>query len=75
MSDVPVMVKGNPGVGVKVMHEDSELLVVEKEAGVVTQPGKGHANDALLNGVFALRGGLIGKMLLNLGFRTAASAG
>src|SRR3974390_391999 len=62
-------VKPNPQIAVTIVHEDADLLVVEKAAGVVTQPGKGHANDSLLNGVFALRDGLMGKLLHNLGVR------
>jgi len=37
--------------------------VVEKRAGLVTQPGLGHDDDALLNGIFALHG----NRLQNLG--------
>lgn len=33
-----------------------------KPAGVVTQPGRGHADDTLLNGVFALRGDELGPL-------------
>jgi 23S rRNA pseudouridine1911/1915/1917 synthase len=62
-------VRANPNVGVVVVHEDGDLLVVEKAAGVVTQPGKGHASDSLLNGVAALREGAMGKLLHNLGVR------
>jgi 23S rRNA pseudouridine1911/1915/1917 synthase len=51
------------------VHEDADLLVVDKPAGLVTQPGKGHASDSLLNGVFALRDGTMGKLLHNLGAR------
>src|SRR4051812_42684627 len=36
---------------------------------MVTQPGKGHAGDSMLNGLFALRGGTMGKILHNLGER------
>ncbi|HVX87038.1 MAG TPA: RluA family pseudouridine synthase [Phycisphaerae bacterium] len=52
-----------------IVHEDPDLLIVDKPAGLVTQPGKGHASDSLLNAVFALREGLIGKLLQNLGQR------
>lgn len=58
-------VKPNPAVAVQIVHEDPALLVVDKPAGLVTQPGKGHASDSLLNGVFAL----YGKLLHNLGVR------
>jgi len=62
-------IKPNPAVVVPILHEDPDLLIVDKPAGAVTQPGKGHAFDSLLNGVFALHDGLIGKLLHNLGQR------
>mgnify|MGYP001547175009 CR=1 FL=1 len=62
-------VRANPNVAVVVVHEDADLLVVEKAAGVVTQPGKGHGSDSLLNGVAAMREGMMGKLLHNLGVR------
>jgi 23S rRNA pseudouridine1911/1915/1917 synthase len=71
MSDTPLQfaVRPNPAVAVDIVHEDPDLLVINKPAGVVTQPGKGHATDSLLNGVFALRDGQMGKLLHNLGVR------
>lgn len=65
MTNIPLAVKPNPAVPFTIVHEDNDLLVVEKPAGVVTQPGKGHMHDALLNGVFAR----YGKLLHNLGVR------
>ncbi|MCL2645672.1 MAG: RluA family pseudouridine synthase [Phycisphaerales bacterium] len=62
-------IKPNPAVLVPVLHEDNDLLIINKPAGTVTQPGKGHAFDSLLNGVFALHDGLIAKLLHNLGQR------
>lgn len=62
-------IRANARVTFEVVHEDADLLVVDKPAGLVTQPGKGHAEDALLNGVFALRDGFTGKLLQNLGVR------
>jgi len=46
-------IRPNPGVPFEIRFQDADLLVVEKPAGVVTEPGKGHANDSLLNGLFA----------------------
>jgi 23S rRNA pseudouridine1911/1915/1917 synthase len=71
MSETPIVpaIKPNPDVPVTIVHEDADVLVVEKPAGMVTQPGKGHATDSLLNGVFALRDGAMGKLLHNLGVR------
>jgi len=47
----------------EVHFADDSLIVVEKPAGVVTQPGKKHERDSLLNGLFAE----YGPTLQNLG--------
>ena len=60
-------VRPNPRIIVPIVHEDADFLIVDKPAGMVTQPGKGHAGDSLLNGLFAMKGGAIGKQLHNLG--------
>ncbi|MCW5756843.1 MAG: RluA family pseudouridine synthase [Phycisphaeraceae bacterium] len=46
----------NERVSFKVRYEDEHLLVVEKRARVATVPGKGHAEDTLLNGLFSRYG-------------------
>lgn len=56
-------VKPNDRVTFKVRHEDADVVVVDKPAGIVTQPGKGHDEDTLLNGLFAR----YGAELQNLG--------
>lgn len=56
-------VYSNSRVPFDVLHEDAALLVVYKPAGIVTQPGKGHERDSLLNGLFAR----YGNALQNLG--------
>lgn len=38
------------------------MLCVAKPAGVVTQPGRGHLDDTLLNGAFALREEALGAL-------------
>lgn len=53
----------NPEIAFKVRYQDEDLLVVEKPARLVTQPGKGHEEDTLLNGLFAQ----FGQQLQNLG--------
>lgn len=53
----------NPGVRFTIVIEDDGFLVVDKPAGVPSQPGKGHADDTLLNGLFAAHG----ARLQNLG--------
>lgn len=57
----------NPAITFGVLFEDEHLMVVHKRAGLVTQPGKGHEDDALLNGICAYRDGKVGKMLARLG--------
>ena len=56
-------IRPNSDVPFGVIYEDSDLIVVDKPAGVVTQPGKGHTTDTLLNGLFSR----YGKRLQNLG--------
>jgi 23S rRNA pseudouridine1911/1915/1917 synthase len=69
MTDAPAIIRPNPAVVVPLLHEDPDLLIVDKPAGLVTQPGKGHTVDSLLNGLFALHDGRTGKFLHNLGIR------
>lgn len=52
----------HPAVPYEVRLRDDEFLVVEKPAGVVTQPGKGHQRDSLLNGLFAEFGNALQNM-------------
>ncbi len=56
-------VEPNPRITFKIVHEDDDLLVVLKPPRLPTQPGKGHENDTLLNGLFATHS----KLLQNLG--------
>lgn len=53
----------NERVTFAVEYEDEHLIIVSKRSGLVTQPGKGHEEDTLLNGVFARHG----KALQQLG--------
>lgn len=46
-------VEPNPAVTFKVRYEDQDLLVVDKPARIVTQPGLGHDRSSLLNGLFS----------------------
>ncbi len=46
----------NPRIPCRVVHQDPDLLVVLKPAGVVTQPGVDHLEDTLLNFAFAHHG-------------------
>lgn len=46
----------DPDVPFQVLHEDAHLIVVDKPAGVVVHPARGHASGTLVNGLIA-RGG------------------
>ncbi len=45
-------IEPNERVTFTIRRQDEHLLVVEKPARVVTQPGVGHEHDTLLNGLF-----------------------
>ncbi len=53
----------NPNIVPKLRYQDDDVLVVDKPPRLVTQPGKGHEEDTLLNGLFAQ----FGDKLQNLG--------
>ncbi len=38
------------------LFQDEEVIVLDKPAGTVTQPGAGHRDDSLMNGLFAVEG-------------------
>jgi 23S rRNA pseudouridine1911/1915/1917 synthase len=40
-----------PGIEFEVIHEDADILVVNKPAGLVVHPAAGHWDDTLLNGL------------------------
>ncbi|MEM8757888.1 MAG: RluA family pseudouridine synthase [Planctomycetota bacterium] len=46
-------IEANRRVTFGVRYEDSDVVVIEKPAGLVSTPGKGHERDTLLNGLFA----------------------
>lgn len=52
----------NPDVPFTIRWQDDTLLVVEKPARVVTQPGKKHEHDSLLNGLFCEFGNALQNM-------------
>ena len=47
------LVAPNKEVPYSIVHEDEALLIVDKPAGVVSEPGIGHKLDTLLNGLIA----------------------
>lgn len=46
----------DPSVQFEVLHEDAHLIVVDKPAGLVVHPARGHASGTLVNGLLS-RGG------------------
>jgi 23S rRNA pseudouridine1911/1915/1917 synthase len=59
----PVEVPGlepDPAVPVPVVHEDADLLVIDKPAGLVVHPGAGLATGTLVNGLLARYPGIAG---------------
>jgi 23S rRNA pseudouridine1911/1915/1917 synthase len=50
---VAVHVTADPGVEVVVVHEDPQVVVVDKPAGLVVHPGAGHPTGTLVNGLAA----------------------
>lgn len=55
-------VEPNDRVTFRVRYEDEHLLVVEKPAKIVTQPGLAHDRNSLLNGLFAKYGTQLQKL-------------
>ncbi|HMA92138.1 MAG TPA: RluA family pseudouridine synthase, partial [Polyangiaceae bacterium] len=49
----PTHAVGDPSVRFDVLYEDEYLLVVNKPAGLVVHPAKGHADGTLVNGLVA----------------------
>ncbi|MDF3071074.1 MAG: Ribosomal large subunit pseudouridine synthase [Polyangiaceae bacterium] len=52
----PSLAVPDPDVPFQVLHEDPHLIVVDKPAGIVVHPARGHASGTLVNGLIA-RGG------------------
>lgn len=55
-------IEPNERITFGVRYEDDELAIVEKPGRVVTNPGKGHEKDSLLNGLFARWGPVLQNM-------------
>ena len=49
----PIGVRGDPTVELDVVHEDDDVLVVDKPAGLVVHPGAGNTSGTLVHGVVA----------------------
>jgi 23S rRNA pseudouridine1911/1915/1917 synthase len=50
----PLRARADARVDVRVVYQDPYLLVVDKPAGMVVHPAKGHAGGTLVNGLLAL---------------------
>jgi 23S rRNA pseudouridine1911/1915/1917 synthase len=46
----------DPSIAVEVLYEDAELVVVNKPAGLVVHPARGHRTGTLVNGLLARPG-------------------
>jgi 23S rRNA pseudouridine1911/1915/1917 synthase len=55
--------RADAGVRFTVLHVDDDLVVVDKPAGLVVHPARGHAGGTLVNGLLAL--GLFSASLLS----------
>jgi 23S rRNA pseudouridine1911/1915/1917 synthase len=49
----PIGVRGDPTVDLDVVHEDDDVLVVDKPAGLVVHPGAGNTSGTLVHGLVA----------------------
>lgn len=56
------LVAPNPDVPFRIVYEDPDVAVVDKPAGVVSEPGIGHKLDTLLNGLVARYGEIMDRM-------------
>src|SRR5215211_577489 len=46
-------VAAEPGIELRVVYEDNDLLIVDKPAGLVVHPAPGHASGTLVNALLA----------------------
>lgn len=49
----PVEVSADPDVDVRVVHQDDDVIVVDKPPGLVVHPGPGHTGSTLVHGLLA----------------------
>jgi 23S rRNA pseudouridine1911/1915/1917 synthase len=54
---VPLETRGDPSIPVAVVYEDTDLLVIDKPAGLVVHPSPGHAEGTLVNALLGRAGG------------------
>lgn len=51
--DGPVRPAADPSIIVPIVHEDADVVVVDKPAGLVVHPSAGHEDGTLVNGLLA----------------------
>jgi 23S rRNA pseudouridine1911/1915/1917 synthase len=51
--EVPPVPLADPTLGVRVLHADAHLIVVDKPAGLVVHPGHGHRHGTLVHGLLS----------------------
>jgi 23S rRNA pseudouridine1911/1915/1917 synthase len=54
---VPLDVLPEPDIALTVVHEDDDLLIIDKPAGLVVHPAAGHASGTLVNALLGRAGG------------------
>jgi 23S rRNA pseudouridine1911/1915/1917 synthase len=52
----PLELAPAPDIELRILHEDVDLLIVDKPAGLVVHPSAGHSDDTLVNALLARRG-------------------
>lgn len=57
----PVAVEDLPeSIPLRIVHEDPEMLIIDKPAGLVTHPAPGHPSGTLVNALLGLGEGILG---------------
>lgn len=49
---IPLELKANP-IPLDILYEDNEIIIINKNAGLVVHPAPGHADDTLVNALLA----------------------
>jgi 23S rRNA pseudouridine1911/1915/1917 synthase len=52
----PLDLEPAPDIPVRIIHQDADLLIVDKPAGLVVHPSPGHAGGTLVNALLAIGG-------------------
>jgi 23S rRNA pseudouridine1911/1915/1917 synthase len=53
----PLDLAPEPEIAVRIVHEDADLLIIDKPAGLVVHPSPGHSSGTLVNALLGLAGG------------------